>query len=78
MSRQPFRSPVTGDALAARIRRIPAITVAGLDENGLPSPAHHTDDDVPARCDAGAVGRATDLLVSMARLLDRDAARRVA
>ena len=75
---QPVHSPLTGDALAARIRGIPSITITGLDADGLPSPAHHTDDDVPARCDAAAVDRATGLLVAMARLLDRDAARRVA
>lgn len=74
---QPFRSPLTGDALAARIRGIPAITLTGLGEDGLPSPAHHTDQDVPANCDPAAIGRATDLLVSIAQLLDRDAGRRV-
>lgn len=74
---RPIASPLPSDALAAQIRRIPAITVAGLDENGLPSPAHHTEEDVPARCDATAIGRAADLLVSMARLLEREAARRV-
>ncbi|CAN5473924.1 hypothetical protein BH20ACT15_BH20ACT15_02490 [soil metagenome] len=74
---RPIASPLPSDALAAQIRRIPAITVAGLDENGLPSPAHHTEEAVPARCDAAAIGRAADLLVSMARLLEREAARRV-
>jgi len=73
---RPFRSPHTGDAAAARLRGIPAITIAGLDDEGLPSPLRHTDDDVPARCDAQAIGRAADLLVSLARLMDRDAARR--
>lgn len=75
---RPVRSPLTGDALAARIRGIPAITIAGLDDDGLPSPVHHTDEDLPARCDPVAIGRATDLLVAIAKLLDRDAARRVA
>lgn len=73
---RPIASPLPSDALAAQIRRIPAITVAGLDENGLPSPAHHTEEDVPARCDAAAIGRAAELLVSMAGLLEREAGRR--
>lgn len=75
---RPFRSAASGDAVAARIRRIPSISIAGLDENGLPSPVHHTEEDVPGRCDPAAIGLAADLLVSMAQLLDRDAARRVA
>jgi hypothetical protein len=75
---EPVSSPVTGDAVAARVLRIPSITITGLDEDGMPSPSHHTDDDLPGRCDAAAVSRATDLLVSIAKLLDRDAARRVA
>jgi hypothetical protein len=70
----PLRSPTVSDALAARVHRMRAITIVGA-ERGLPPPWLHTHDDTPERVDPGALERTTELLVSLARLLDRGAGR---
>ncbi len=72
---RPIRHPLLDDALPARVRRLRAITLRTTDEGGNLAPWYHTHDDVPERVDAEALTRATDFLVSLARLIDRDAGR---
>lgn len=72
----PLRSPLLTDALPAAIRGMRAITITGVHE-GLPAPWYHTHDDVPSRTDDVALERATEFVVALAGLLDRDAARRL-
>jgi Peptidase family M28 len=73
---RPIRHPVLDDAMAARVRRFRAITLRTTDEAGNLAPWYHTHEDTPERVDAEALTRATDFLVSLARLIDRDAGRR--
>ena len=54
-----------------------AITIRATD-GGSPAPWYHTLDDTPERVDEQASTRATEFVVALARLLDRDAGRRVA
>jgi aminopeptidase YwaD len=72
---RPVRSPVTTDAIAARIRGLRAITITSLDD-GLPPPWYHAHEDTPERVNPGAITRATEFVVGLARLLDREAGRR--
>jgi Peptidase family M28 len=72
---RPIRHPLLDDALPARIRRLPAITVRTTDADGNLAPWYHTHDDVPERVDLTALDQATDFVVSLARLIDRDAGR---
>jgi hypothetical protein len=72
---RPIRHPLLDDALPARVRRMRAITLRTTDPDGNLAPWYHTHDDVPERVDAGALTRATDFLVSLVRLIDRDAGR---
>jgi hypothetical protein len=72
---RPIRHPLLDDALPARLRRLRAITLRTTDEAGNLAPWYHTHDDVPDRVDAEALTRATDFLISLARLIDRDAGR---
>lgn len=74
---RPVRLPVVTDALPARVRRLRTISVLGLDQ-GLPPPWHHTPEDTPERVNAGSVTRATDFVIALARLLDREAGRTAA
>jgi hypothetical protein len=74
-SARPIRHPVLDDAMPARVRRFRAITLRTTDENGNLAPWYHTHEDTPERVDGEALTRATDYLVSLARLLDRDAGR---
>jgi hypothetical protein len=75
---RPIRHPLLDDAMPARVRRLRAITLRTTDENGNLAPWYHTHDDVPDRVDAEALTRATDFVVSLARLLDREAGRTAA
>jgi len=75
---RPIRHPLLDDAMPARVRRLRAITLRTTDENGNLAPWYHTHDDVPDRVDAEALMRATDFVVSLARLLDREAGRTAA
>jgi hypothetical protein len=52
-----------------------AITLRTTDPDGNLAPWYHTHDDVPERIDSEALTRATEFLVSLARLIDRDAGR---
>ncbi|MDP9189939.1 MAG: M20/M25/M40 family metallo-hydrolase [Actinomycetota bacterium] len=73
---RPVRSPLLTDALPARVRGLRAISIAGL-EGGLPPPWYHTHEDTPGRVDAKSLSHATEFVVGLARLLDREGARRV-
>jgi hypothetical protein len=72
---RPIRHPLLDDAMPARVRRMRAITLRTTDADGNLAPWYHTHDDVPERVDAEALTRATDFLVSLVRLIDRDADR---
>ncbi len=69
-----MRSPLSTDALPVAVRRGRAITITGL-ADGLPPPWYHTHEDTPERVVGEALTRATDFVVDLARLLDRDAGR---
>jgi hypothetical protein len=69
-----LRYPLLDDALPARIRGLRAITIRTT-EDGLLAPWYHTHDDTPDRVDPEALTRATDYVVALARLLDRDVGR---
>jgi Peptidase family M28 len=72
---RPLRHPLLDDAMPARARRMRAITLRTTDAAGNLAPWYHTHDDIPDRVDDGALTRATSFLVSLARLIDRDAGR---
>jgi hypothetical protein len=74
----PIRHPLLDDALPPRVRRMRSITLRTTDPAGNLAPWYHTHDDVPERVDPAALTRATDFVVALARLIDRDAGRRVA
>jgi Peptidase family M28 len=74
----PIRHPLLDDALPPRVRRMRSITLRTTDSDGNLAPWYHTHDDVPERVDPAALTRATDFVVALARLIDRDAGRRVA
>jgi len=75
---RPIRHPLLDDAMPARVRRFRAITLRTTDERGNLAPWYHTHEDVAERVDSEALGRATDFVVSLARLLDREAGRTAA
>jgi Peptidase family M28 len=70
-----IRHPLLDDALPPRIRRLRSITLRTTDENGNLAPWYHTHADTPERVDAQALTRATDFVVALVRLIDRDAGR---
>jgi hypothetical protein len=72
---RPIRHPLLDDALPARIRRLRAITLRTTDPKGNLAPWYHTHDDTPERVDSDALTGATDFVVALARLIDRDAGR---
>jgi Peptidase family M28 len=74
-SARPIRHPLLDDAMPARVRRLRAITLRTTDEQGSLAPWYHTHEDVPERVDSEALTRATDFVVSLACLLDREAGR---
>ncbi len=75
---RPIRHPLLDDALPARVRRLRAITLRTTDADGNLAPWYHTHEDVPEQVDSEALTRASDFVVSLARLLDREAGRTVA
>jgi hypothetical protein len=75
---RPIRHPLLDDALPARVRRFRAITLRTTDEGGNLAPWYHTHEDVPERVDSEGLARASDFVVSLARLLDREAGRTAA
>jgi Peptidase family M28 len=74
---RPLRFPLLDDALPARMRGLRAITIRTT-EDGLPAPWYHTPEDTPDRVDAAALTRATDFVVGLSRLVDRDLGRSAA
>jgi hypothetical protein len=72
---RPIRYPLLDDALPPRVRRLRSITVRTTDPDGNLAPWYHTHDDVPDRVDPDALNRATEFVVALARLIDRDAGR---
>jgi hypothetical protein len=72
---RPIRHPLLDDAMPARVRRMRAITLRTTDPRGNLAPWYHTHDDTPERVDAESLTRATEFLVSLVRLIDRDAGR---
>jgi hypothetical protein len=71
----PIRHPLLDDALPPRVRRLRSITVRTTDADRNLAPWYHTRDDVPERVDGEALTRATEFVVSLARLLDREVGR---
>jgi len=71
----PIRHPLLDDALPPRVRRMRSITLRTTDPNGNLAPWYHTHEDVPDRIDEDALTRATEFVVGLARLIDRDAGR---
>jgi hypothetical protein len=75
---RPIRHPLVDDALPPRVRRMRSITLRTTDSDGNLAPWYHTNDDVPERVDEAALTRATEFVIALARLIDRDAGRRPA
>ena len=55
-----------------------SITIRTTDPEGNLAPWYHTDEDVPDQVDEAALTSATDFVIALARLLDREAGRRAA
>jgi hypothetical protein len=56
------------------VRGYRAITITAI-QDGLIPPWYHTHEDLPDRISADAMTRTTELVVGIARLLDREAGR---
>jgi hypothetical protein len=70
-----IRHPLLDDALPPRIRRLRSITLRTTDPDGNLAHWYHTDEDVPERVDSAALSRATDFVIALSRLIDREAGR---
>jgi len=77
LAAEPLRYSLLDDALPPRNAGMHAITIRATD-GGSPAPWYHTVEDTPERVDEEALARATEFVVALARLLDRDAGRRTA
>jgi hypothetical protein len=75
LAAEPLRYSLLDDALPPRVAGMHAITIRAT-EGGSPAPWYHTLEDTPERVDEQALSRATEFVVALARLLDRDAGRR--
>jgi Peptidase family M28 len=73
---RPIRHPLLDDALPPRVRRLRSITIRTTDAGGNLAPWYHTHEDTPERVDPAALTGATEFVVALARLLDREAGRR--
>jgi hypothetical protein len=71
---KPLRSPLMTDALPARLRRMRVTTITSLSD-GLPPPWYHTHEDLPKRVNDASLRRATEFVVGLVRLADREAGR---
>ena len=71
----PIRHPLLDDALPPRIRRLRSITIRTTDSGGNLAPWYHTHEDVPERVESAALNRATNFVVGLSRLIDREAGR---
>jgi hypothetical protein len=74
---RPIRHPLLDDALPPRIRKFRSITLRTTDAQGNLAPWYHTHEDVPERVDSTALDRATDFVVALSRLIDREAGRTI-
>jgi hypothetical protein len=74
---RPIRHPLLDDALPPRIRKFRSITLRTTDENGNLAPWYHTHDDVPDNVYTAALHLATDFVIALSRLIDREAGRTV-
>jgi hypothetical protein len=72
---KPIRHPLLDDALPPRIRKFRSITVRTTDEKGNLAPWYHTHEDTPDRVDSAALRHATEFIVALSRLIDREAGR---
>src|SRR4051812_18013458 len=72
---RPIRHPLLDDALPARVRRMRAITRRPPDPDGNPPPWYPTHAAAPGRVDPQALNNATEFLISLARLIAREAGR---
>ncbi len=72
---RPIRHPLLDDALPPRIYGYRVITIRTTDEEGNLAPWYHTLEDVPDRVDPDALTRATEFVVSLAGLIDREVGR---
>ena len=72
---KPIRHSILDDALPPRVRRMRSITIRTTDAEGNLAPWYHTQEDTPERVDTAALTRATEFVVALARLLDREAGR---
>ena len=68
---EPVRTALVDDALAAIVRKIPAITI----RDGYLPPHHHLPSDTPDQIDGEQLTKATGFVVSLVRLLDREVGR---
>ena len=73
---KPIRHSALDDALPPRVLRMRSITIRTTDAEGNLAPWYHTHEDTLERVDAAALTRATEFVVGLARLLDREAGRR--
>src|SRR5206468_3832296 len=71
----PIRHPLLDDALPPRVHRLRSITLRTTDEDGNLAPWYHTDGDVPGRVDSANLRHATEFVVALTRLIDRQAGR---
>jgi hypothetical protein len=67
----PIRLSSVDEALPARLRKIPAISITG----GRTAPWYHQESDTPEHVDDAAVQRAAEFTAGLVRLLDREAGR---
>jgi hypothetical protein len=69
----PMANSLFGDPLASQVRKIPSVMVT----DGYRAPWYHRHEDTPDRVDAAALATASEFVVSLARLIDREAGRRL-
>jgi peptidase M28-like protein len=70
-----IRHALLDDALPPRVRRMRSITIRTTDDQGNLAPWYHTHEDTPERVDTAALTHATEFVVALVRLLDREAGR---
>jgi hypothetical protein len=67
----PLAYPLFDDALPAQIRKFPSITIT----DGYRAPWYHRHEDTPERVNGSSLTTATDFVVALSRLIDREAGR---
>ncbi len=71
----PIRHPLLDDALPPRVRKFRSITIRTTDANGNLAPWYHTHEDTPECIDSTSLSRATEFVIALSRLIDREAGR---